>query len=318
MTGEQRLAVYYWMQLARSFDERMIAHWKQGRGVGGAFSARGHEAISVGASYALGPDDIVLPMHRDIGAYLLRGLTPREVFGNLLGREIGPSRGRDANLHGMSKLAAGIIGYISHLPHSMPVALGVAMSFIYRGEPRVAMTFTGDGGSNAGLYHETLNMAALYGAPLVVIVENNQYAYSTPLREATRVASIAGHASGYGMPGVTVDGNDVEAVHEAARAAVDRARGGGGPSLIEASTMRMLGHAIHDGAEYVPEDLLASWEARDPVSTFRAKLASEGVPAADLDAIAARCDAEVDDAIAIAEASPWPDAAAVTERVYAD
>ena len=257
-------------------------------------------------------------MHRDIGAYLLRGMTPREVFANLLGRETGPSRGRDANLHGMSKLVAGIIGYISHLPHSMPVALGVAMSFVYRGEPRVAMTFTGDGGSNAGLYHETLNMAGLYGAPLVVIVENNQYAYSTPLQEATKVASIAGHAAGYGMPGITVDGNDVDAVYTAARAAVDRARSGGGPTLIEATTMRMLGHAIHDGAEYVPRDLLASWEARDPVARFRQRLASEGVPSADLDAIATRCHAEVDEALAFAEASPWPDAATVTERVYAD
>jgi pyruvate dehydrogenase E1 component alpha subunit len=318
MGVEHKLALYYWMRLARTFDERMVVHWKQGRGVGGAFSSRGHEATSVGASYALGPDDVVLPMHRDIGAYLLRGMTPREVFSNLLGRETGPSHGRDANLHGMSKLHAGIIGYISHLPHSMPVALGVAMSFLYRGERRVAMTFTGDGGSNSGLYHETLNMAGLYGAPLVVIVENNQYAYSTPIRDASRVASIAGHASGYGMPGVTVDGNDVEAVLTAARAAVDRARNGEGPTVIEATTMRMLGHAIHDGAEYVPQDLLASWEARDPVSKIRATLAADGVPVADLDAIAARCDAEVEDAIAFAEASPWPGAAGVTERVYAD
>ena len=318
MTAEQKLALFYWMQLARTFDERMLLCWKQGRGVGGAFSGRGHEAISVGSAYALGPDDAVTPMHRDIGAYLLRGLTPRDVFGNLLGRQMGPSRGRDANLHGMSRLDLGIIGYISHLPHSLPVALGVAMSFLYRGEPRVAMTFTGDGGSNTGLYHETLNMAALYNAPLIVIVENNQYAYSTPLREASKVASIAGHAAGYGMPGVTVDGNDVEAVYAVARAAVDRARNGGGPTLIEATTMRMLGHAIHDPAEYVPRDLLATWEARDPVSRYREKLVSQGIPAGDLDAIAQRCDREVEDALAFAEASAWPDPATVTEGVYAD
>jgi pyruvate dehydrogenase E1 component alpha subunit len=218
----------------------------------------------------------------------------------------------------MSKLELGIIGYISHLPHSMPVALGAAMSFVYRGEPRVAMTFTGDGGSNTGLYHETLNMAGLYSAPLVVIVENNQYAYSTPISEATKVASIAGHASDYGMPGVTVDGNDVEAVYAVAVAAVDRARGGGGPTLIEATTMRMLGHAIHDAAEYVPRDLLATWEARDPVSRFRQKVESEGVSAAELDAIVRRCHAEIDEALAFAEASPWPDPRTVTEGVYAD
>ena len=318
MTSEQKLALYYWMQLARTFDERMLACWKQGRGVGGAFSGRGHEAISVGCAYALGPDDVIAPMHRDIGAYLLRGLTPREVFSNLLGRETGPSRGRDANLHGMSKIELGIIGYISHLPHSMPVSLGIAMSFVYRGEPRVSMTFTGDGGSNTGLYHETLNMAGVYRAPLVVIVENNQYAYSTPISEASKVASIAGHASDYGMPAVTVDGNDVEEVYAAALAAVERARGGGGPTLIEATTMRMLGHAIHDPADYVPRDLLATWEARDPLVRFRQKLLADGVSTGELDAIVRRCDAEVDEALAAAEASPWPDPRNVTEGVYAD
>ena len=169
MTRDARLTTYYWMQLTRMFDERMLALWKQGRGVGGTFSQRGHEAISVGAASALGPDDVVSPMHRDLGAFLLRGLTPREIFGNLLGRQTGITRGRDANLHGMSALDRGIIGFISHLPHSLPVALGVAMSFRYRGEPRVAMAFTGDGATNTGLYHEVLNMASVYCAPLVVV-----------------------------------------------------------------------------------------------------------------------------------------------------
>ena len=149
------------------------------RGLGGTFSERGHEAVSVGSAYALAPEDIIAPMHRDIGAYFLRGLTPRRVFGNLLGKEVGVSRGRDANIHGMGDLSLGIVGYISHIPMSMPIALGVAMSMKLRNEPRVAMTYVGDGGSNAGLWHETLNMAGLYQAPYVLIVENNQYAYST-------------------------------------------------------------------------------------------------------------------------------------------
>jgi TPP-dependent pyruvate/acetoin dehydrogenase alpha subunit len=256
MTIEQKLDIYYWMQLTRTFDERMLVHWKQGRGVGGTFSQRGHEAISVGAAYPLGPGDVVSPMHRDLGAFLLRGITPREAFANLLGRATGPTRGRDANLHGMSHLERGIIGFISHLPHSLPVTLGVAMSFRYRDEPRVAMAFTGDGATNAGLYHEVLNMAGLYHAPLVIIVENNQYAYSTPCQHASKVRSIAGHAAGYCLQTTTVDGNDVEAVHAVAVAAVQRARAGNGPSLIEAHTLRMLGHAVHDGAEYVPRELL--------------------------------------------------------------
>ena len=317
MTPDAKLAIYYWMQLTRTFDERMLAYWKQGRGVGGAFSQRGHEAISVGAAHALGPDDVVSPMHRDLGAYLLRGLTPREVFAHLLGREHGPSRGRDANLHGMSNLERGIIGFISHLPHSLPVALGVAMSFRYRGEARVAMTFTGDGASNSGLYHEVLNMAAVYCAPLVIIVENNQYAYSTHCQQASKVASIASHAAGYGLHTTTVDGNDVEAVRAVAAAAVDRARAGDGASLIEAQTLRMLGHAVHDGAEYVPRELLSTWEARDPVLGYRRRLAAEGIAEEQLDAVDRRCRAEVEDAIAFAEASPLPDPATVTHGVYA-
>jgi TPP-dependent pyruvate/acetoin dehydrogenase alpha subunit len=317
MTVDQKLEMYYWMQLARTFDERMLAHWKQGRGVGGTFSQRGHEAISVGAAYALGPVDVVSPMHRDLGAFLLRGVTPREAFANLLGRDTGPTRGRDANLHGMSHLDRGIIGFISHLPHSLPVALGVAMSFRYRDEPHVAMAFTGDGATNAGLYHEVLNMAGLYTAPLVIVVENNQFAYSTPCHQASKVKSISGHAAGYGLQTATVDGNDVEAVHAVAVAAVQRARAGDGPSLIEAHTLRMVGHAVHDGAEYVPRELLAEWEARDPVIGFRRKLAAAAETTKQLDEIDRRCREEVEDAVAFAEASPWPDPSTVTRGVYA-
>ena len=317
MTTDARLAFYYWMQLTRTFDERMLAYWKTGRGVGGTFSQRGHEAISVGAASALGPDDVVSPMHRDLGAYLLRGFKPREVFAHLLGRANGPSQGRDANLHGMSDLGRGIIGFISHLPHSLPVALGVAMSFRYRGEPRVAMGFTGDGASNNGLYHEVLNMAGVYNAPLVIIVENNQYAYSTHCQQASRVASIASHAAGYGLLTTTVDGNDVEAMYAVTQAAVERARAGGGATLIEAQTLRMLGHAVHDGAEYVPRDLLATWEARDPVVSYRRTLATSGLTEDQLAAIEQRCRAEVEDAVAFAEASPWPDPSTVTHGVYA-
>jgi pyruvate dehydrogenase E1 component alpha subunit len=191
------------------------------------------------------------------------------------------------------------------------------MSFRYRGEPRVAMGFTGDGASNSGLYHEVLNMAALYRAPLVVILENNQYAYSTPCQQASRVTSIAGHAAGYGLQTTTVDGNDVEAVHRAAVAAVERARAGEGASLIEAQTLRMLGHAVHDGAEYVPRELLAEWDARDPVIGYRRTLAAADVAEEQLVAIDRRCRDEVEDAVAFAEASPWPDPTTVTRGVYA-
>jgi TPP-dependent pyruvate/acetoin dehydrogenase alpha subunit len=318
LAPEQKLTLYYWMRLTRTFDERMVALWKQGRGVGGAFSQRGHEATSVGAGFALGPADVVAPMHRDLGAYLLRGLTPRRIFANLLGRATGVTRGRDVNIHGIGDLSLGIIGFISHLPHSLPAGLGAAMSFRYRGEPRVAMSFTGDGGSSAGLFHETLNLAAVYNAPWVLIVENNQYAYSTPVNQQMKVVSIAQRAAAYGIPGSAVDGNDVEAVHAVTSEAVERARAGGGPTLIEARTMRMLGHAIHDGAEYVPPDLLAEWEARDPLRCYAERLLAEGVAAqAGLAEIDGRCAAEIEDAITFAEASPWPDPATIYEGVYA-
>lgn len=319
LPADQRRDLLYWMQLTRTFDETMVALWKGGRGLGGTFSQRGHEATSVGAGYALGPDDVAAPMHRDLGCYLLRGLAPARIFGNLLGRAGGVSGGRDANLHGMGDLSLNLIGFISHLPHSLPVALGAAMSFTYRGEPRVALTFTGDGASSAGLFHETLNMAAVFGAPLVVVVENNQYAYSTPLAQQMKVPDLAARAAAYGMPGAVVDGNDVEAVYTVTHEAVERARAGGGPTLIEAKTMRMLGHAIHDGFEYVPRPLLAAWEARDPLRLYTEKLLAEGVlTAEEVAALQARCEGEIAAALAEAEAMPFPDAGEVMTGVYKD
>lgn len=313
------LGLYRWMRLTRAFDEAMVNLWKQGRGVGGAYSQRGHEATSVGAAYALAPDDVIAPMHRDLGAYLVRGLSPERIWGNLLGRATGVTAGRDANLHGMSDLGLGIVGFISHIPHSMPVMLGFAEAFRYRGEHRVALTYTGDGGSSTGLFHETLNMAAVFGSPLVVVVENNRFAYSTPLPQQMRTEDIASRAAAFGIPGFVVDGNDVDEVVAAAREAVERARSGGGPTLIEAKTMRMLGHAMHDGAEYVPRELLAEWEARDPISRYEARLVESGVATpGELKEIDVEARERVDRALEIAQASPLPDPASLLRGVYAE
>ncbi len=318
LTIEQKLEIFYWMVLTRTFDEGMVSLWKQGRGLGGTFSERGHEAVSVGSAYALAPEDIIAPMHRDIGAYFLRGLTPRRVFGNLLGKTTGVTGGRDANIHGMGDLSLGIVGYISHIPMSMPIALGVAMSLKLRNEARVAMTYVGDGGSTAGLWHESLNMAGLYQAPYVLIVENNQYAYSTHVSQQMPIENIADRAAGYNIPSEIVDGNDVEAVYQATCVAVERARQGGGPSLIEAKTMRMMGHAIHDGAEYVPRELLAEWEKKDPVARYQDMLLAEEVTDEDeLNEIRQRAAVEIEDAIEFAEASPLPDPETVMDGLYA-
>lgn len=318
LSAASKLDLAYWMRLTRTLDDAVMAMWKQGRGVGGTFSGRGHEAIAVGAGYALADSDVVAPMHRDLGCYLVRGLSPERILANQLGKEGGVTNGRDANLHGLGDLSLNLIGFVSHLPQSMPVALGAAMAFQYRDEPRVALTFVGDGSSNTGLFHETLNLAAVQRAPLVVIVENNQYAYSTPQQEQMAIEDIVVRAGAHGVPGRIIDGNDVAAVYSAVVEAASSARRGEGPTLIEAKTMRMLGHAIHDGAEYVPPELLAKWEARDPVDTWEARLVDEGLLNDEtLARLRAECREEIDLAIQQAERAPLPDPATVTAGVYA-
>jgi len=192
------------------------------------------------------------------------------------------------------------------------------MAFRYRAEPRVALTFVGDGSTSSGAFHETLNMAALWKAPFVLVVENNQYAYSTPLSQQTANPDFAARAAAYGMPGVRIDGNDVLLVHETVSEAIARAREGGGPTLIEAETMRMLGHAIHDGAEYVPAELLAHWEARDPVTTHRARLLESGAATEEqLASIDAQAKDRIARAVKTAEAAPMPDPTQLEHGVYA-
>ena len=289
-----------------------------GKIVGGYFSQIGHEAISVGAALTLGPADVIAPMHRDLGAYLARGLTPKRILAQYMGRETGISRGRDANMHGMGDLSLGIIGFISHLPASIGVINGVAHAIKLRNEPRVALCFFGDGSSSQGLTHEVMNWAAVFELPLVMICENNQFAYSTPLDRQMKIANIADRAAGYGMPGVTIDGNDFPTVYQTVSAAVAKARAGGGPTLIECKTMRMRGHAIHDNMAYVPKELLAEWQQRDPILRFEAYLREqELLNDEQLSALLQQIESELDEAEAFAEASPYPDPAAVREAVFA-
>lgn len=318
LPAELLTRAHYWMRLTRALDERGAFLHKQSKIVGGYFSQIGHEAISVAAGMALGPDDVAAPMHRDLGTYLVRGLHPRRILAQFLGRATGVSRGRDANLHGMGDLSLGLIGFISHLPASTGVIAGVAHAFKLKGEPRVAMAFFGDGGASQGLAHEALNWASVFQLPMVVICENNQYAYSTPLARQMRIEHIAHRAAGYGMPGVIVDGNDFCAVYRAVTEAVERARAGGGPTLIECKTMRMRGHAIHDNMAYVPKELLETWARRDPVAQMESLLRERGLlDDAGLAALLERIDRELDEAQAYAEASPYPDPSEVTQGVFA-
>ncbi|MEI7646546.1 MAG: thiamine pyrophosphate-dependent dehydrogenase E1 component subunit alpha [Chloroflexales bacterium] len=309
---------HYWMRLARALDDRGTFLYKQSKIVGGYFSQIGHEAVSVGAALALGPDDVVAPLHRDLGCYLARGITPQRILAQFMGRATGVSGGRDANLHGMGDLRLGIVGFISHLPASLPVAVGMAQAFALKGEHRVAMAFYGDGASSQGLTHEALNWASVFHLPVVFICENNQYAYSTPLSRQMNIANIADRAAGYGMPGVVVDGNDLAAVYRAAHEAVKDARAGGGPTLIECKTMRMRGHAIHDNMAYVPHELLAEWEHRDPISLLEEHMRGIGLlDDAGLSVLLAHIEAELDDAQTFAEESPFPDPASLRDGVYA-
>lgn len=319
LSNEARLQIYETILLTRVLDDRIGLLYNQGKIDGVAFSCRGHEAIAVGAAWALGPDDVVAPLHRDLGAFLVRGVTPRQVLAQFLGRRTGLTRGRDGNTHGMGDLKLGIFGYVSPLPDQLPLTLGAALAFWVRQEARVALTFFGDGGSSEGAFHETLNFASVIKAPAVFICENNQFAYSTPTGQQFAVENLADRAAGYGIPGVVVDGNDLLAVYEATRQAIDRARRGAGPTLIEAKTMRMRGHAAHDDASYVPEDLLSEWEHKDPIHRFEKRLRDQGLLSDALAGeIAQRVTEQVDDATAFAETSPYPDGSEALEGLFCD
>jgi pyruvate dehydrogenase E1 component alpha subunit len=318
LSPELLARAHYLLRLTRALDERGSFLHKQSKIVGGFFSQIGHEAISVAAGLALGPDDVCAPMHRDLGCYLARGLHPRRILAQFLAREAGVSRGRDANLHGMGDLSLGIIGFISHLPASTGVIMGVAHAMKLKNEPRVAMCFFGDGSASQGLAHEAMNWAAIFALPAVIICENNQYAYSTPLSRQMRIEHLADRAAAYGMPGVIVDGNDFFAVYEVVSAAVERARAGAGPSFVECKTMRMRGHAIHDNQAYVPPALLDEWARKDPIDQFEAQLRARGLLSDEqLAALLARIEAELDEAQQFAEAAPYPDPATVMDGVYA-
>jgi TPP-dependent pyruvate/acetoin dehydrogenase alpha subunit len=256
-------------------------------------------------------------MHRDLAAYLMRGIPLRRVFAQFLDREGGLTRGRDGNIH-MGDPRLGILPFISHMAASVPVAAGMALACRQRDEARVVLTYFGDGATSTGAWHEGVNFAAVFHLPLVLVLENNQYAYSTPLERQTAARAFVDKAPGYGIPGVAVDGNDVLAVYAAAREAVDRARRGDGPTLIECRTFRVRGHSEADKFSYVPKALLDEWTARDPIALFERRLREEGHLSSDADrAMQDRIVREVEESLAWAEASPEPSPDSVADGVYA-
>jgi TPP-dependent pyruvate/acetoin dehydrogenase alpha subunit len=304
------------MALQRAIEDRMVSMYRQGEMLGSVYTGHWHEAIAVGSAAALRPDDFLCPIHRDLGAHLWRGMEPWQVMASFLGKATAPTGGRDGTLH-YGRLDLNVYNLPSHIPDNYPVATGGAFAFKYRGEDRVAMAYCGDGSTSRGDFHEAVNIAAVMDLPCIFIVENNQFAYSTPLRLQSRT-DFASKAAAYGIPGEKVDGTDVVAVYEAAKRAVDRARAGEGPSLIEAVTMRMHGHAEHDPADYVPREMLEEWAKKDPVELFAARLQELGF--ADADEVQAMRDEARQKGIearkkALADPMPVPDNE--EERVYA-
>jgi TPP-dependent pyruvate/acetoin dehydrogenase alpha subunit len=318
ISEECLLRMYHYLLLTRMLEDRLSILYRQGKIVGGVYLSTGQEAVSVGAAAALEQGDVIVPSHRDMGAHLLRGIASREVVAQYLGRVGGPMRGRDGNVH-FGDVARGDVAFISPMGDGIPVAAGVALALKRKGEGRVCMTWFGEGASSRGDFHEGVNLAAVLGLPVILLCNNNQFAYSTPLDRQTRVADIAARAAGYGIPGKIVEGNDVLAVYKAATEAVARARQGGGPSLIECKTMRIRGHSEHDDASYVPQDLLESWRARDPIRLYEEQLRSWKILNEErVRAERQRIGEEVDAAVAWGEASPYPEAGSVAEGVYSN
>jgi TPP-dependent pyruvate/acetoin dehydrogenase alpha subunit len=311
LTTDDRRALLRFMLLMRATEERALSLYRQGKVPGSFYDGRGQEATAVGPAFALSPRDRACILHRDLGAHLVRGVTPGRVLAQMMGRAGGVTGGKDGNMH-FADHRLGCVQMVSMLPDMALVACGLAIAFQMRGQPRVAMTWFGDGATANGQWHEAMNVAGIRRLPVVFILENNQWAYSTPNEREFAVDPLE-RAKGYGFPGTKVDGNDVEAVFQAAAEACERARSGGGPTLIEAETMRMHGHGAHDDMRYVPRELLDEWEARDPIRSYEERLHAD-----DVEAIRASVKDELDRETEWALAQPMPEPSAATAGVFAD
>ena len=318
LTRAQLLELYYWMRLTRTLEERLVALYRQTKVVGGLFRSLGQEADAVGSAFALRREDVLSPLIRNLGSMLVKGATPVEILRQYMAKGDSPTRGRELNIH-FGDTQRGFIGQISPLGDMVPVMAGVTLSFKMRGEQRVGLVYVGDGATSTGAFHEGINFAAVQRCPLVVVIENNGYAYSTPTRKQTLAKQFVDKAIGYGVPGEQADGNDVIATYEVTKRAVDRARAGGGVSIVELITYRRKGHAEHDNQSYVPAGEIDKWaRENDPVDRYAARLQLElGFAEADLTEVDARVRREVDEATEVAEQSAAPEPLDALVGVYA-
>jgi TPP-dependent pyruvate/acetoin dehydrogenase alpha subunit len=313
LTTDDRRALLRFMLLQRLTEERALSLYQQGKVPGSFYDGRGQEATAVGPAFALGSRDRACILHRDLGAHFVRGVQPGPVLAQMMGRAGGITGGKDANMH-FADPRLGCVQMVSMLPDMALVACGPTSALQMRREPRVALTWFGDGATANGVWHEAMNIAGVRRLPVVFVLENNQWAYSTP-NELEFAVDPVKRVAGYGFPGVKVDGNDVEAVFQAAAEACERARCGDGPTLIEAETMRMHGHGAHDDMRYVPKEMFERWEARDPIRRYEERLVGEGI---DAEAIRAEVKEEVERATEWALAQPMPDPSIATSAVFAE
>jgi pyruvate dehydrogenase E1 component alpha subunit/2-oxoisovalerate dehydrogenase E1 component alpha subunit len=318
LTRDQLLDIYYYLRLTRGLEDRLGNLYRQSKVIGGLYRSLGQEGESVASAYALEPGDIVAPLIRNLGSMLVMGAAPVDLFRQYMAKGTGPTGGRDTNVH-FADLGKGYIGNISHLGDMVPVLAGIALSFKLRRERRVGLIYIGDGGASTGSFHEGMNFAAVQRLPLVVIIEHNGYSYSTPTSQQTAVERLALKAKAYGVPAETVDGNDIFPMYEASRRAVERARRGEGVTLIEAVTYRRKGHAEHDDQRYQPKEEQERWARNDPIDRYLARLrGEEWADQAELEAIAVRAAAELDQAMAHAESEPFPEPADAVTGVLAE
>jgi pyruvate dehydrogenase E1 component alpha subunit/2-oxoisovalerate dehydrogenase E1 component alpha subunit len=323
LTKAQLLEMYYFARLARDVEERLVILFRQSKVIGGLYRSLGQEGESVATAYALERTDAILPLIRNMGALMTMGVRPKEIFLQYMARADSNSRGRDLNIHIVHLPEEGaeqpvVVGPISMLGDSIPVAAGIAMGARMRGRNLVAMAWIGDGAMSTGTFHEGINFAAVQRIPLVIVAEDNKYAYSTPTSKQMGVEHIDERAAAYGIPHELVDGNDMLAVYDVARRYVDAARAGGGASLIGVDTMRMQGHAQHDDARYVPKDVLEDWATKDPIARHRQYLIERGIATArELEEIDEMTKSYALEEARLAEGSPMPDPATLERGVYA-
>ncbi|HEX7705060.1 MAG TPA: thiamine pyrophosphate-dependent dehydrogenase E1 component subunit alpha [Thermoanaerobaculia bacterium] len=297
------------MRLTRTLEERLAALFRQSKVIGGLYRSLGQEGESVAAAYALdyAQGDVVQPLIRNMGAILVAGAKPSDIVKQYMAKGDSPTRGRELNIHFGHPERDGFIGQISQLGDMIPVMAGITLAGRMQKRNLVGLAFIGDGGSSTGAFYEGMNFATVQKLPLVVVIEDNGFAYSTPTSKQTAVKTLADKAQAFGCQGVTVDGNDVLAVYGAAKLAVDRARRGEGVTLLEVKTFRMKGHAEHDNQAYVAPEILEEWKAKDPLPRFERVLTELGIASAtDFEAIQARVRSEVDSATDEAERSPMP------------